>query len=231
MAVITTGSFPNPFTSKGQRQLLHIFYNGFHPECPQDRSLVSSWENSFVPYRNSFNLFLNAWLQAQRCNLINRKVLFPYLACRGRQLESNVKTSLPKICQSWTKNFILAHCRALNKANVFANYLLSLVADETLAFLEAGEVAKSEPLEAVIIHSNLEPYINFHLNNSRERFFLLNTCNFILNLFQRFPATASSSDKITFSSKTIGELFFFNLKISQYLLTLFLICIAGRNLE
>ncbi|KAL0214449.1 hypothetical protein P9112_006633 [Eukaryota sp. TZLM1-RC] len=59
ITIITTGFFPKPSTSKGQRQLLHIFYSGFLPECPQDRSLVSSWENSFVPYRNSFNLFLN----------------------------------------------------------------------------------------------------------------------------------------------------------------------------
>ncbi|KAL0219300.1 hypothetical protein P9112_004953 [Eukaryota sp. TZLM1-RC] len=66
--------------------------------------------------------------------------------------------------------------------------------------------------------------INFNLNNSRERFFLLNACRFILNLLQRFPTTASllsSHDKITFSSKEISELFLFNLKISQYLLTFF----------
>ncbi|KAL0216113.1 hypothetical protein P9112_008297 [Eukaryota sp. TZLM1-RC] len=213
MTVITTGSFPKPSTSKGQRQLLHIFYNGFLPECPQDRSLVSLWENSLVPYRNSFNLFLNDWLQSQNCNFINRKGLSPYLACRARQLASNVKTSLPKICQSWTKNFIRAHCRALDKTNVFANNILSLLPDEPLA----------QP-EEVAVDSVLEYYINFNLNNSRERFFLLNACKFILNLFQRFPTTASllsSHDKITFSSKEISELFLFNLKISQYLLTLF----------
>ncbi|KAL0211346.1 hypothetical protein P9112_009644 [Eukaryota sp. TZLM1-RC] len=55
----TTGSFPNPSTSKGQRQLLHIFYSGSLPKYPQDRSLVSTWENAQVPYRNSFNIFLN----------------------------------------------------------------------------------------------------------------------------------------------------------------------------
>ncbi|KAL0219749.1 hypothetical protein P9112_005402 [Eukaryota sp. TZLM1-RC] len=107
MAVITTGSFPKPSTSKGQRQLLHIFYNGFLPECPRDRSLVSLWENSLVPYRNSFNIFLNTWLQSQNCNFINRKGLSPYLACRARQLASNVKTSLPKVCQSFFLNLIL----------------------------------------------------------------------------------------------------------------------------
>ncbi|KAL0213665.1 hypothetical protein P9112_002809 [Eukaryota sp. TZLM1-RC] len=107
MTVITTGSFPKPSTSKGQRQLLHIFYNGFLPECPQDRSLVSVWENSLVPYRNSFHLFLNDWLQSQNCNFINRKGLSSYLACRARQLASNVKTCLPKICQSWTKTLFV----------------------------------------------------------------------------------------------------------------------------
>ncbi|KAL0216449.1 hypothetical protein P9112_008633 [Eukaryota sp. TZLM1-RC] len=189
------------------------FYNGFLPECPQDRSLVSVWENSLVPYRNSFNLFLNDWLQSQNCNFINRKGLSSYLACRARQLASNVKTCLPKICQSWTKNFIRAHCRALNKTNVFANNILSLLPDELLA----------QP-EEVVVDSVLEYLINFNLNNSRERFFLLNACRFILNLFQRFPTTASllsSHDKITFSSKEISELFLFNLKISQYLLTFF----------
>ncbi|KAL0205600.1 hypothetical protein P9112_000907 [Eukaryota sp. TZLM1-RC] len=125
MTVITTGSFPKPSTSKGQRQLLHIFYSGFLPECPQDRSLVSSWEDSLVPFRNSFNLFLNAWLQFQNCIFINNKGLFPHLACRARHLASNVKTSLPKICQSRTQNFIRAHCRALDKTNVFVNYILS----------------------------------------------------------------------------------------------------------
>ncbi|KAL0226721.1 hypothetical protein P9112_014045 [Eukaryota sp. TZLM1-RC] len=160
MTVITTGSFPKPSTSRGQRQLLHIFYNGFLPECPQDRSLVSVWENSLVPYRNSLNLFLNAWLQSQNCDFINRKGLFPYLACRARQLASNVKTSLPKICQSWTKNFIRAHCRALDKTNVFANNILSFLPDEPLA----------QP-EEVVVDSVLEYHINFNLNNSRERFF------------------------------------------------------------
>ncbi|KAL0223622.1 hypothetical protein P9112_003012 [Eukaryota sp. TZLM1-RC] len=107
-------SFPKPSTSKGQRQLLHIFYSGFLPECPQDMSL-SSWENFLMSCRNSFNLVLNDWLQSQKLNFINRKGLSPYLACRARQLASNVETSLPKICQSWTKNFIRAHCRALVK--------------------------------------------------------------------------------------------------------------------
>ncbi|KAL0226914.1 hypothetical protein P9112_014238 [Eukaryota sp. TZLM1-RC] len=37
-------------------------------------------------------------LQSQNCNFINRKGLSPYFACRARQLASNVKTSLPKIC-------------------------------------------------------------------------------------------------------------------------------------
>ncbi|KAL0214505.1 hypothetical protein P9112_006689 [Eukaryota sp. TZLM1-RC] len=73
MTVITTGSFPTPSNSKGQRLLLYIFYSGFLPECPQDRSLVSSCENSFVPYRNSFNLFLNAWLLSQNCNFTIEK--------------------------------------------------------------------------------------------------------------------------------------------------------------
>ncbi|KAL0222963.1 hypothetical protein P9112_002353 [Eukaryota sp. TZLM1-RC] len=86
MIVITTGSFPKPSTSKGQHQLLYIFYNGFLPECPQDKSLVSLWENSLVAYRNSFNLFLNAWLQSQNCSFLNRKGLFAYLACQPRQL-------------------------------------------------------------------------------------------------------------------------------------------------
>ncbi|KAL0205533.1 hypothetical protein P9112_000840 [Eukaryota sp. TZLM1-RC] len=75
MTIITTGFFPKPSTSKGQRQLLHIFHSGFLPECPQDRSLVSSWKNFSMPYRNSFNLFLNDWLQSQKCNFINRKGL------------------------------------------------------------------------------------------------------------------------------------------------------------
>ncbi|KAL0214542.1 hypothetical protein P9112_006726 [Eukaryota sp. TZLM1-RC] len=162
MTVITTGAFRNPSTSKGQRQLLHIFYNGFLPECPQNRFLVSLWKNSLLPYRNSFNLFLNAWLQ---------QGFSPYLACRARQLASNVKTSLPKICQSWTKNFIRAHCRALDKTNVLDNYIFSLLPDEPLA----------QP-EEVVVDSVLELYINFNLNNSRERFFLLNACKFILNL-------------------------------------------------
>ncbi|KAL0219101.1 hypothetical protein P9112_004754 [Eukaryota sp. TZLM1-RC] len=90
MTVITTSSFPKPSASKGQRQLLHIFYSGFLLECPQDRSLVSLWDNSLVPYRNSFNLFLNAWLHSQNCNFINRKELSPYFACRACQLASNV---------------------------------------------------------------------------------------------------------------------------------------------
>ncbi|KAL0214533.1 hypothetical protein P9112_006717 [Eukaryota sp. TZLM1-RC] len=204
MTVITTGSFPKPSTSKGQRQFFHIFYSGFLPECPQDKSLVSSWENSLVRYRNSFKLFLNAWLQ---------KGLSPCLACRTRQLASNVKTSLPQICQSWTKNFIRAHCRALDKTNICANNILSLLPDEPLA----------QP-EEVVVDSVLEHYINFILNNSKDRFFLLNARKFILNLLQRFPTIASllsSHDKITFSSKEIGELFLFNLKISQHLLTLF----------
>ncbi|KAL0214846.1 hypothetical protein P9112_007030 [Eukaryota sp. TZLM1-RC] len=160
MTVITTGSFPKLSTSKGQRQLLHIFDSGFLPECPQDRSLVSLWENSLVPYKKSFNLFLNDWLQFQNCNFINRKGLSPHLACRARQLESNVKTSLPKICRSWTKNFIRAHCRALDETNVFATNILSLLPDEPLA----------QPKE-VVVDSVLEHYINLNLNNSRERFF------------------------------------------------------------
>ncbi|KAL0219097.1 hypothetical protein P9112_004750 [Eukaryota sp. TZLM1-RC] len=180
MTVITTGSFPKPSTSKGQRQLLHIFYSGFLPECPHDRSLVSLWENSLVPYRNSFNLFLNAWLHSQNCNFINRKGLSPYFACRARQLASNVKTSLPKICQSCTKNFIRAHCRALDKKNVCANYILSLLPVKPLA-----------QYEEVVVDSVLEHYINFNLNNSRERFFLLNACKFVLKSLQRFPTTAS----------------------------------------
>ncbi|KAL0220033.1 hypothetical protein P9112_005686 [Eukaryota sp. TZLM1-RC] len=206
MTVITTGSFPKPSTSKGQRQLLHIFYSGFLPKCPQDRSLVFSWESFLVPYRNSFKLFLNAWLQCQNCNFINRKGLSPYLACRARQLASNVKTTLLEICQSWTKNFIRAHCRALDKTNVSANYILSLLPDEPL----------TQP-EAVVVDSVLEHYINFNLNNSRERFFLLNACKFFLNLLQRFPTDAS----LLSSDDEIGELFLFNLKISQYLLTFF----------
>ncbi|KAL0208588.1 hypothetical protein P9112_011175 [Eukaryota sp. TZLM1-RC] len=140
-------------------------------------------------------------------------MLSPYLACRARQLASNVKTSLPKICQSWTKNFIRAHCRALDKTNVCANYLISLLPDEPLA-----------QSEKVVVYSVLEHYLNFNLNNSRERFFLLDACKFILNLLQRFPATdflLISHGKFTFSSKEIGELFLFNLKISQYLLTFF----------
>ncbi|KAL0207734.1 hypothetical protein P9112_012362 [Eukaryota sp. TZLM1-RC] len=145
MTIITTGYFPKPSTSKGQCQLLHIFYNGFLPECPQDRSLVAVWENSLVPYRNSFNLFLNDWLRSQNCNFINRKGLSPYLACRARQLASNVKTCLPKICQSWTKNFIRVHCRALNKTNVFANNILSLLPDEPLA--QPEEVVVDSVLE------------------------------------------------------------------------------------
>ncbi|KAL0206778.1 hypothetical protein P9112_012489 [Eukaryota sp. TZLM1-RC] len=100
MTVISTGSFPNSSTSKGQHQLLHVFYSGFLPECPQDRSLFSTWETSLVPCRNSFNIFLNEWLQPQRCNFINRKGLSPDLACWARQLAFNVMTSLPKICQS-----------------------------------------------------------------------------------------------------------------------------------
>ncbi|KAL0220124.1 hypothetical protein P9112_005777 [Eukaryota sp. TZLM1-RC] len=104
--------------------------------------------------------------------LLMEKDFLLTLLVGGRQLVSNVKTSLPKICQFWTKYFIRAHCTALDKTNVFANYLLSLIADETLAPLEAGEIAKNEQLEAVVIHSNLEPYINFYFNNSRERFFL-----------------------------------------------------------
>ncbi|KAL0224013.1 hypothetical protein P9112_003403 [Eukaryota sp. TZLM1-RC] len=220
MTVITTGSFPKPSTSKGQRQLLHIFYNGFLPECPQDRSLVAVWENSLVPYRNSFNLFLNDWLQSQNCNFINRKGLSPYLACRARQLASNVKTSLPKICQSWTKYFIRAHCRALNKTNVFANNILSLLPDELLA----------QP-EEVVVDSVLEYLINFNLNNSRERFFLLNACRFILNLLQRFPTTASllsSHDKITFHQRKLVSFFSSILKFHNTYSLSFLICIAGR---
>ncbi|KAL0207405.1 hypothetical protein P9112_012033 [Eukaryota sp. TZLM1-RC] len=203
MTVITTGSFPKPSTSKGQRQLLHIFTMDFFLNAHKTGLL----------FLNSFHLFLNDWLQSQNCNFINRKGLSSYLACRARQLASNVKTCLPKICQSWTKNFIRAHCRALNKTNVFANNILSLLPDELLA----------QP-EEVVVDSVLEYLINFNLNNSRERFFLLNACRFILNLFQRFPTTASllsSHDKITFSSKEISELFLFNLKISQYLLTFF----------
>ncbi|KAL0223609.1 hypothetical protein P9112_002999 [Eukaryota sp. TZLM1-RC] len=85
MTVITTNSFPKPSTSRGQHQLLHIFYSGFLSDCPQDMSLVSSSENSSVPYRNSFNLFLNDWLQSQKCNFINKKGLSHCLACRARQ--------------------------------------------------------------------------------------------------------------------------------------------------
>ncbi|KAL0214348.1 hypothetical protein P9112_006532 [Eukaryota sp. TZLM1-RC] len=224
MTAITTGSFPQPSTSKGQRQLLHILYSGFFPECPQDRSPVSTWENSLVPYRNSFNIFLNDWLQSQRYNCTNRKGLFLYLASRARQLASNIKTSQLKICQSWTKNFIRAHCRAMDKANVFYNYLLSLIPDEPLAPLEANAITEGKQPDEVVIHSILEPYINFHFNNTRNRFFLSNACSFILNLFNRFPATAtllSSSDRIPFLLRKIGELFFFNLKISQHLLTFF----------
>ncbi|KAL0209834.1 hypothetical protein P9112_009918 [Eukaryota sp. TZLM1-RC] len=158
------------------KKINHLYLKNFsNLRHQQDRSLVSSWKNSLVPYRNSFNLFLNAWLQSQKRNFINRKGLSPYLACRARQLASNVKTSLPKICQSWTKNFIRAHCRALDKTNVCANYPLSLLPDEPLA----------QP-EEVVADSVLEHYINFNLNNSRERFFLLNACKFILNLLQRF---------------------------------------------
>ncbi|KAL0209890.1 hypothetical protein P9112_009974 [Eukaryota sp. TZLM1-RC] len=67
-------------------QILHFFR-------PQDRSPVSTWENSLVLYRNSFNIFLNDWLQAQKCNFIKRKGLCPYLACPA-QLAYNVKTTL-----------------------------------------------------------------------------------------------------------------------------------------
>ncbi|KAL0207361.1 hypothetical protein P9112_011989 [Eukaryota sp. TZLM1-RC] len=201
MTVITTGCFPKPSTSKGQRNYSISFTVDFFLNAHKTGLL------------NSFDLYLNAWLQSQKFNFFNRKGLSPYLACRARQLASNVKTSLPKICQSWTKNFIRAHCRALDKTNVCANYLLSLLPDKPLA----------QP-EEVVVDFVLEHYINFNLNNSRERFFLLNACKFILNLLQRFPATVSllsSRDKITFSSKEIGELFLFNLKISQYLLTFF----------
>ncbi|KAL0219640.1 hypothetical protein P9112_005293 [Eukaryota sp. TZLM1-RC] len=152
MTVITSGSFPEPSPFKGQRHLLHIFYNGFLPESPQDRSLVSSWENSLVPYRNSFNLFLNAWLQSQKCNFINRKRLLITLLVWARKLASNVKTSSPKICQSWTNNFIRAHCRALDKTNVCVNYLISLLPDKPLA----------QP-EEVDVDSVLEHCINFHV--------------------------------------------------------------------
>ncbi|KAL0222884.1 hypothetical protein P9112_002274 [Eukaryota sp. TZLM1-RC] len=93
MTVITTDFFSNLSSSKRQRQLLHIFYSGFPPECPQDRSLVSTWENSLFSYRNSLNIFLNCWLQSQRTsmksqryNFINRNELSPYLACRAHQL-------------------------------------------------------------------------------------------------------------------------------------------------
>ncbi|KAL0218460.1 hypothetical protein P9112_004113 [Eukaryota sp. TZLM1-RC] len=37
----------------------NIFYSAFLPECPQDRSPVTTWQNSLVPYRNSFNILLN----------------------------------------------------------------------------------------------------------------------------------------------------------------------------
>ncbi|KAL0205464.1 hypothetical protein P9112_000771 [Eukaryota sp. TZLM1-RC] len=97
MTVITTGSFPKPSTFKCQRQLLHIFYSGFLPECPQDRSLVSLWENFLVPYKNSFNLFLNNYLQSQNCNFINRKGFSFLTACQARHLASNVKTSLQNL--------------------------------------------------------------------------------------------------------------------------------------
>ncbi|KAL0207472.1 hypothetical protein P9112_012100 [Eukaryota sp. TZLM1-RC] len=155
MTVITTGSFPKPSTSKGQRQLLHIFYSGFLPECPQDRCLVSSWENSLVPYRNSFNLFLNDWLQSQKCNYINRKGLSAFPCLSNSSI--GVKPNLPKIYQSCTKNFIRAQCRALDKTNVCAKYLLSLFPNEPLA----------QP-EEVVVDSVLEHYINFNLNNSRK---------------------------------------------------------------
>ncbi|KAL0214583.1 hypothetical protein P9112_006771 [Eukaryota sp. TZLM1-RC] len=48
MTVITTGSFPKPSTAKEQRQFLLMFYSGFLPECPQDMSLVATWENFLV---------------------------------------------------------------------------------------------------------------------------------------------------------------------------------------
>ncbi|KAL0219464.1 hypothetical protein P9112_005117 [Eukaryota sp. TZLM1-RC] len=161
--------------------------------------------------------------QFQNCNFINRKGLSPYLACRARQLASNVKTSLPKICQSWTKHFIRAHCRALDKTNVFANNILSLLPDEPLA-----------QFEEEVVDSVLEHYIDFNLKNSRERFFLLNACKFILNILQRFPTTASirsSHDEITFSSKELGELFSLILKFHDTYSLSFFTCIAGRNLE
>ncbi|KAL0226687.1 hypothetical protein P9112_014011 [Eukaryota sp. TZLM1-RC] len=226
MTVITTvfsQTYPPPRRQR-QLQLIFYFFSGFFPKSPQDRFLISTEENSLIPYRNSFIIFLNDWLQAQRCNFINKEGLSSCLACRAHQFALNIKTSFSKIGQSWTENFVPAHCRALDKTNVFANYLLSLIPAKPLAPLEAGEPTKGEQLEEVVIHSNLEPYINFHLNNPGKRFFLLNACNFILNLFHKFPTNASLlfyNGEITFSSKEIGEFFRFDLKISQYFLTSF----------
>ncbi|KAL0204902.1 hypothetical protein P9112_000209 [Eukaryota sp. TZLM1-RC] len=112
--------------------------------------------------------------------LIEKGFLLTLLVVRARQLASDVKTSLPKICQSWTKHFNRAHCIALNKTNVCANYLISILPDEPIA----------QPVE-VVVDSVLEHYINFNLNNSRESCFLLNASKFIFNLLQRFPTTAS----------------------------------------
>ncbi|KAL0223205.1 hypothetical protein P9112_002595 [Eukaryota sp. TZLM1-RC] len=152
---------------------------------------------------------------SHRCNFTYRKGLSPYLTCPARQLASNVETSLPKISQSWTKYYIRAHRRGLDKTNLFTNYLLSLIPDEPWAPLEASVRTENEQSEEVIVDSVLEHYINFNLNNSRNRFFLLNAYKFILSLLQRFPATASllsSHDKITVSSKEIGKLFSLILK-------------------
>ncbi|KAL0223729.1 hypothetical protein P9112_003119 [Eukaryota sp. TZLM1-RC] len=81
--------------------------------------LVPTWANSPVPYKNPFYIFLNDWLQSQKRNFINRKVLSPYLACELvnwhlmlRQVylkfvNPGQETSLVLIVEHWIKRMPL----------------------------------------------------------------------------------------------------------------------------
>ncbi|KAL0238291.1 hypothetical protein GEMRC1_012764 [Eukaryota sp. GEM-RC1] len=211
MTVINKSTFPAPQTSKGQRLLLNVFYDGFLPESPasfvppftleHQNFLISEWNSDILTYGLLLQNFLNSWLATQTFSVVNSPNLSQWFSCRSRQLAANVKSSLPKISRAWIKNFLYAHCRIIETPRQFSSHLLYLFYN--LPF-------------------NAPSFVNVSIDNQSEKIFLLNAVYFIFHLFDSFPVSEgllSSADHINVSPKEIRELFIFNLSIAQFLET------------
>ncbi|KAL0243070.1 hypothetical protein GEMRC1_005631 [Eukaryota sp. GEM-RC1] len=136
MTVINKSSFPAPQTSKGQRLLLNVFYDGFLPESPasfvppftleHQNFLISEWNSDILTYGLLLQNFLNSWLATQTFSVVNSPNLSQWFTCRSRQSAANVKSSLPKISRAWIKNFLYAYCRVIETHRQFSSHLLNL---------------------------------------------------------------------------------------------------------